>query len=543
MAIRVSTSIGQNVPVAGSTASTVTFNTTATVPPGGKVVCFVGWFGTATLSSGSDNGTVPLTWRVAVQVVNASNSFGIMEADAPQGLASGTTITATFSAATPDSRYIAGVYAAGVQSGAAITTRTDTTGTTSWTTGARTIPNGGIAFGGCREDGISTTNTAAGSFTEVHDFNIAGDSAMCSEWRYGIGSSNPVAGTWAAAPTNNAAAIVVWAMAEEGTATVRPILAAMKRPWRQLPRLGFPLPNIEFPLGGGVIYQPTGSLTAGVLFAGADVFESSETGALTPLTSFSGADVAEHAETGSLTPFGLVSGADSFQPSETGSLTPDTSLSGADVFTATETGALVIGALLAGADTFTATETGSLTPDTSLSGADVQELARLGSITPDTSLSGADVDTAVESGSLTPGALFSGVEVKLTSGLYTKTGAIVTGTVLAGGDAVTAARMGSLTPSVSLSGGRVVLFNRTASLTPRALLSGVSAKVSAVVPNIPGDVVIVETAPQVFVVTNVDGTALTVAELYLVAVALAETIASEASGSEGAGGPDVTVTS
>jgi hypothetical protein len=78
-------------------ATTVADTTTSAVGAGRKIIAVVSWYGTAasvTLSGGG------LTWTPRVQSGGTTRKAAIITADALTGLASGTTITATFSATT-----------------------------------------------------------------------------------------------------------------------------------------------------------------------------------------------------------------------------------------------------------------------------------------------------------------------------------------------------------------------------------------------------------------------------------------------------------
>lgn len=123
---------------------------------------------TGTLSGGS------LTWtqdKVQDRSTGYRHSYSVFSAPAPSGLASGTTLTLTLSAAN-DGSNIAACYVTGLdQSG----TRKDTSSgadasTASWTTGSSSTTNADdLIIGGSVID-ASATSTAGGGATELFDF-------------------------------------------------------------------------------------------------------------------------------------------------------------------------------------------------------------------------------------------------------------------------------------------------------------------------------------------------------------------------------------
>lgn len=195
-----------NATAAGSSALT----TTASVPAGGKIWVWVGWAAATTLNTVADNSGSPLSWTIAATVANGNAKQALVWADAPAGLASGTVITATFSAAS-GSRYMQGAYSTAVKAGAAAAVAAPGTGgTTNWASGALTVPAGSILIGGCYSGSGTTTvtNTPTGGNTELHDQNIATDSALTSCYQMGSDTSIAAQGTWSANGSPNAALAV-----------------------------------------------------------------------------------------------------------------------------------------------------------------------------------------------------------------------------------------------------------------------------------------------------------------------------------------------
>jgi hypothetical protein len=209
------TDIGKNTPSAGSTSSTVTFTTTATVPSGGKILLAVGWFSAgATLSSVSATGC---TGNVMGQQANGSDRFALAYLDAPSGLASGSTVTATFSASTADSRYICGSYIEGAATGDGYGFGGANSSTVFWDTpDVSTLPAvGDLVHGGSYNATGSTVTSEPAIGKEIHDFNVAGDSAMTDTWSWAGGGPRDAHGTWSASGTI-ASAVVAYAPASGG---------------------------------------------------------------------------------------------------------------------------------------------------------------------------------------------------------------------------------------------------------------------------------------------------------------------------------------
>jgi hypothetical protein len=192
--------------------TTVAFNTSQTVASNGFIVLSVTWIVTAgqTLSTVSGGG---LTWAIDKQggIGGAGQSnAAIISAQAPAGLASGTTITATYSASTPGARAICGTSFTGVLSAAALDTTNGPTlnSGTAWATGSTTLLAGSVLVA-CSVDVTDLhTSTVTAPSVEAHDF---GDGGFAETTCYQIGTtagSYTVAGTWSSSATGltNAAA-------------------------------------------------------------------------------------------------------------------------------------------------------------------------------------------------------------------------------------------------------------------------------------------------------------------------------------------------
>jgi len=226
-AISAPTDIGKNTPAAGSTSSTVTFTTTATVPSGGKILLSVGWFSAgATLSSVSATGC---TGNVMGQQANGSDRFALAYLDASSGLASGSTVTATFSAATADSRYICGSYITGAATGDGYGFGGANSSTVFWDTpNVGTLPAvGDLVHGGAYNATGSTVTSSESIGKEIHDFNVVTDSAMTDTWSWAGGGPRDARGAWTATGTT-ACAVVAYTVPAAAAAVIPDVIRARR---------------------------------------------------------------------------------------------------------------------------------------------------------------------------------------------------------------------------------------------------------------------------------------------------------------------------
>lgn len=168
-------SLGTNTVSGAST--TVTLNTASTVPSNSFLVLEVGWFhSSATLSSVSGGS---LTWNIDKQLHGGVNdNLAIVSAQAPSGLASGTTITATFSASV-DGRSMGGYSFTNVASSSALDVvapgSTANPASTWDSTSVSTTNANDLLIGVGTIDGTSTTMTPGTGYTELLDWNNAAD--------------------------------------------------------------------------------------------------------------------------------------------------------------------------------------------------------------------------------------------------------------------------------------------------------------------------------------------------------------------------------
>lgn len=159
---------------------TIPFTTTSAVAAGGFIVLSVGWFDSAVnLSSVAGGG---LTWTVDKQGRAAggpgSSNAALVSAQAPSGLATSTTITATFSGTTPTARMIGGSSFLGVATSAPVDTTNGPIGVNvaaaGWATGSTTIAAGSLLIATCYAETTNTTSTPTSPSIEALDWSIGG---------------------------------------------------------------------------------------------------------------------------------------------------------------------------------------------------------------------------------------------------------------------------------------------------------------------------------------------------------------------------------
>jgi hypothetical protein len=193
--------------VAASTGTTIAGTTNVAVVSGGFIVMVVVTSGltaaqlaTATMAGGG------LTWTRDHTMVRPTTSYGIavFSAQAPSGLASGTTITATVTSC-PE-RNICGFSFTGVATSSAHDQHQGSSGsaTTAWTSGATPNTTGaGMAIGVSTSNfGSAMTETPAAGWAEFSGaaghFTSSGGSSTCCVVRYDVATATPytASGTW-----------------------------------------------------------------------------------------------------------------------------------------------------------------------------------------------------------------------------------------------------------------------------------------------------------------------------------------------------------
>ena len=197
MAVSVPAALATAV-VPGTTNATIALTSTATVPSSSKIWAIVTWFhSTVTLSSVAGGS---LSWTIDHQSKNGSTGVAIVSADAPSGLASSTTITATFSASGAADQQMAAYSSTGVLSGVGAAYGAiggSNNASTSWDAGATTVLSGDILIGVSKfEDSVTTTSTPTGGNTELEDWNSGSGFATTTTYQIGTGASIHAQGTW-----------------------------------------------------------------------------------------------------------------------------------------------------------------------------------------------------------------------------------------------------------------------------------------------------------------------------------------------------------
>jgi hypothetical protein len=191
-----------------SSASTIAVTTSATVASGGFIVLYFTWVGpSVTLSSVSGGG---LTWTIDKQGestgLDPDCDGAIVSAPAPAGLASGTTITGTLSAATVGGCSVAATSFTGVLTPGSVDTTagpSDYT-TTAWTV-SMTTSGSAVLVAGAMDFHTSDTSTITSPSVEAHDFGAAGGFEQTVGYRIEPAAGTyTVAGTWAASATGTA---------------------------------------------------------------------------------------------------------------------------------------------------------------------------------------------------------------------------------------------------------------------------------------------------------------------------------------------------
>jgi hypothetical protein len=209
---------------AGST--TIAVNTTLTVAAGGFIVASVGWWhASATLSSVAGGS---LSWSIAVQGKNsiANPASALVWAQAPSGLASGTTITATFSASV-NGRQIGISSFTGVDTSSPVdtTVAVQSSSTTAWTATA-SIAAGSVLVATAHLD-PSASSTITSPSIEALDWNDTANTAMTTGYRIEASAgSYAVAGTWVTGVTVRTATVAAaFKVSAGGGVTVKQLAA------------------------------------------------------------------------------------------------------------------------------------------------------------------------------------------------------------------------------------------------------------------------------------------------------------------------------
>jgi hypothetical protein len=213
----------------------VQFTTNVAIAAGSFIVVFVGGFiasgATMTVAGGG------LTWTTDKQGNPASPSAsftGIASAQAPSGLASGTTITATYSGSAA-ARQIGGSSFTGVGTSSPVDTTSGPTGIGAaqqpWASASTSIQAGSLLVACNYAESGGTTSTASAGSTELLDWqSAASPTTMTACYRIeSSAGSYTVAGTWLVAQQSSMNAVAY----KEGAPTSA---VAIEHDWSNFPR-------------------------------------------------------------------------------------------------------------------------------------------------------------------------------------------------------------------------------------------------------------------------------------------------------------------
>jgi hypothetical protein len=205
-----------NLGTATQTAAgtTMAFTTTAAVASGARIIVTGGcWDVIATVSSVAGGG---LTWTIDKQghdlIVVNPNPY-IVSANAPSGLASGTTITVTFNLEADVAGTIGGSSFLGIDTTTPVEEAGGPVGVspaaTAWASPSMTIDAGALLIATCWNETNSSASTPSAGSTEALDFSNADGYGQTTAYRIEASAGTyTVAGTWgtAAQSTTNAVA-------------------------------------------------------------------------------------------------------------------------------------------------------------------------------------------------------------------------------------------------------------------------------------------------------------------------------------------------
>lgn len=215
MAIAFDASLGSHN--SGTTASP-TLTTSAAAAAGSKIILAMGWY-SGTLSSVSGGG---LTWTILKSVANGNNTSAVIVADAPSGLASGTTITASLTG-TPQATQMAAASFTGLATGTGTDgTASATDATAAWSSGSLASPttNANDLLIGVSKQGTGSdnTDTPGTGYTELYDFGDGtGDTTTLEYQIVSATGTYAATGTWSGSGSDANILVTLKAAAGGGT--------------------------------------------------------------------------------------------------------------------------------------------------------------------------------------------------------------------------------------------------------------------------------------------------------------------------------------
>lgn len=180
------------------TGTTKILTTTAAVPSGAKIILGVHYFATAAMTGMAGGG---LTWSIDRDQLGTSNyRCAVVSADAPSGLASGSSLTATFGAVADTAR-VGGCYVTGLATGASSVDTTAGNGAASGTSATANLVTGNaddFLFSTMWVDFLGAGNiTPASGFTEFYDVTHADTQKDEDSYQIVAATSTyAIGGTW-----------------------------------------------------------------------------------------------------------------------------------------------------------------------------------------------------------------------------------------------------------------------------------------------------------------------------------------------------------
>lgn len=362
--------------------TTVVIVTSAAAAVGSKMFLAVSYFDNLGVVSAFDvvAGASGYAWSVASTGVNGSDFMVILVADAPSGLASGTTITVTFldagsSPVAINARAASACSFTGLFTGTTPAQSSSTnSGTTSWTAGTViTTTADALIFGAGMVDGSTPTWTPAGTFTEVHDWAGATDNeAWETVYRVVAATGSYSAGGTGGSGAYCGSQVVFTGPASGGSRPpVRPLVLALQafRPlWNPFPLL-FPIPSIDFPLDTGVVFNDaaSGTITLAGSFTESHTHSNTASGTITLSGSFTQSHTHSNSASGTIT----LSGSRTESQTQSNTASGTITLSGSGVQSFSHSGSASGTVTLSGSFTQSYTHSGTAAGTVTLSGSGV----------------------------------------------------------------------------------------------------------------------------------------------------------------------------
>jgi hypothetical protein len=183
-----------------ATSTTIALTTNVTIASGNWIEVGVFSFGSSTVTGVADTGP-GLTWTNVAQFANGSTRAAKFRAYAAAGMASGTVITATYSATT-QYRGMGGTSFAGGASNSAIEATTNASGSTAaWSASPTAARAGDLVTVVGNLNNVSGSDTPDGNSTEGFDFNVAATPATYTLVHRNApsGAATTAGGTWSGA--------------------------------------------------------------------------------------------------------------------------------------------------------------------------------------------------------------------------------------------------------------------------------------------------------------------------------------------------------